>query len=182
MAPSRSSIPTGASLSAIAAALEAKGVVKHARAFVIKAEGDGYATEFKPGTYTLHQNEPYDRLVALLSKGVNAPTVKVSIPEGTTLKQASVRVAAAVPTISAAGYVDVARDEPPPFELQGYKPGTTLEGMLFPATYEVLPKTTAARVRRRAAHGLRRQLLRGRPRARAARPTSRPTTSSSSPP
>jgi len=137
-------IPSGASLSAIAAELEAKGVVKHARAFVIKAEGDGFATRFKPGTYTLHRNEPYDSLVALLSKGVNAPTVKVSIPEGTTLKQAAVRVSAAVPGISTAGYVDVARDEPPPFELQGYKPGTTLEGMLFPATYEVLPKTTAA--------------------------------------
>lgn len=136
-------IPSGASLSAIAAELEAKGVVKHARAFVIKAEGDGYATGFKPGTYTLHKNEPYDRLVALLSEGVDAPTIKVSIPEGTTLKQASVRVAAAVPSISAPGYVDVARDEPPPFELQGYKAGTTLEGMLFPATYEVLPKTKA---------------------------------------
>jgi len=137
-------VPAGASLSAIAAELEEKGVVKHARAFVIKAEGDGYATRFKPGTYTLHRNEPYDKLVALLSKGVNAPTVKVSIPEGTTLKQASARVAAAVPAISAADYVDVARDEPPPFRLQGYKPGTTLEGMLFPATYEVLPKSTAA--------------------------------------
>ena len=137
-------IPDGASLSAIAAELESKGVVKHARAFVIKAEGDGYATRFKPGTYTLHRNEPYDKLVALLSKGVNAPTVKVSIPEGTTLRQAAVRVAAAVPGISTADYVDVARDEPPPFELQGYKPGTTLEGMLFPATYDVLPKTTAA--------------------------------------
>ena len=37
-------------------------------------------------------------------------------------------------------YVKVARDDPPPFELQGYKPGTTLEGMLFPATYEVRPE------------------------------------------
>jgi UPF0755 protein len=136
-------ITPGSSLSAIAAELEKKGVVKHARAFVIKAEGDGYATEFKPGTYTLHENEPYDRLVAVLSKGVDVPSVKVSIPEGTTLKQAAGRVAAAVPDISAAEYVDVARDEPPPFELQGYKPGTTLEGMLFPATYDVLPKTTA---------------------------------------
>lgn len=137
-------VPAGASLSAIAAELEAKGVVKHARAFVIKAEGDGYSTAFKPGTYTLHQNEPYERLVAVLSEGVDAPTIKVSIPEGSSLKQAAARVAGAVPGISAADYVDVARDEPPPFELQGYKPGTTLEGMLFPATYEVLPKSTAA--------------------------------------
>jgi UPF0755 protein len=136
-------VPVGASLSSIADQLEAKGVVKHARAFVIRAQGDGYATEFKPGTYTFHRNEPYERLVALLTKGVNAPTIKVSIPEGTTLRQASVRVAAVVPSISAAGYVEIARDEPPPFDLDGYKKGTTLEGMLFPATYEVLPKISA---------------------------------------
>ena len=34
----------------------------------------------------------------------------------------------------------MARDDPPPFELEGYKKGTTLEGMLFPATYDVLPE------------------------------------------
>jgi len=49
-----------------------------------------------------------------------------------------------VKRISAAGYVDAARDDPPPFELEGYEPGTTLEGMLFPATYEVLPATKAS--------------------------------------
>ncbi len=34
----------------------------------------------------------------------------------------------------------MARDDPPAFALEGYKKGTTLEGMLFPATYEVLPQ------------------------------------------
>jgi len=136
-------VPIGATLSSIASELEAKGVVKHARAFVIRAESDGYATKFMPGTYAFHQNEPYEQLVALLAKGVKPPTVKVSIPEGTTLKQAAGRVAAEISTISAADYVAVARDDPPPFRLGGYKPGTTLEGMLFPATYEVIPKVKA---------------------------------------
>ena len=136
-------VPAGATLSTIAGALEAKGVVKHGRAFVIRAESDGYATKFMPGTYTFHQNEPYEELVALLAKGMKPPTVKVSIPEGTTLKQAAGRVAAVVKTISAADYVAVARDDPPPLRLGGYKPGTTLEGMLFPATYEVIPKVKA---------------------------------------
>jgi UPF0755 protein len=136
-------VPTGATLSSIASELEAKGVVKHARAFVIQAESDGYATKFMPGTYTFHQNEPYEKLVALLARGVNPPTVNVSIPEGTTLKQAGSLVAADVHGITAAEYVAVARDDPPPFRLGGYQPGTTLEGMLFPATYEVLPKLKA---------------------------------------
>jgi UPF0755 protein len=136
-------VPAGATLSSIAAELEAKGVVKHARAFVIRAESDGYATKFMPGTYTFHQNERYEDLVALLARGVKPPTVKVSIPEGTTLRQAGGLVAAEVHTISAADYVAVARDDPPPFRLGGYKVGTTLEGLLFPATYDVLPKAKA---------------------------------------
>jgi UPF0755 protein len=136
-------VPVGATLSSIASELEAKGVVKHARAFVIRAESDGYATKFMPGAYTFHQNEPYEELVALLARGVNPPTVKVSIPEGATLKQAGGLVAAAVGAISAADYVAVARDDPPPFRLGGYKSGATLEGMLFPATYEVIPKVKA---------------------------------------
>jgi UPF0755 protein len=136
-------IPPGASLSAIAGKLEAKGVVRHARAFVIRAESDGDAAKFKPGTYRLHENEPYDRLVALLVKGVRPPTIKVAIPEGTTLRQAAALLAGRVAGISAPEYVAVARDEPPPFRLPGYKPGTTLEGMLFPATYEVRPGSNA---------------------------------------
>ena len=136
-------VPEGATLSSIARELEAKGVVKHARAFVIRAESDGYATKFQPGAYTFHQNELYEELVAQLSRGVDPATVKVVIPEGSTLRQAAGLVAEEVGAITGADYVAVARDDPPRFRLAGYKPGTTLEGMLFPATYEVIPKIKA---------------------------------------
>jgi UPF0755 protein len=137
-------VKEGSSLRTIAAQLEAKGVVKHARAFEIKADADGYATRFMPGTYQLHVNEPYPDLIAKLLKGTKPPTVKVSIPEGTTLRQAAVIVSGDVKRISAADYTKVARDDPPPFKLEGYKKGTTLEGVLFPATYDVYPKKATA--------------------------------------
>lgn len=139
-------VEEGSSLATIAAQLEEKGVVKHARAFVIRADADGYATRFMPGTYTFRVNEPYDALVAKLLKGVKPPTIRVSIPEGTTIKQAAEIVAGEVAGISAAAYVKAARDDPPPFSLQGYEKGTTLEGMLFPATYEVAPRAKARTV------------------------------------
>jgi peptidoglycan lytic transglycosylase G len=138
-------VKEGSSLRTIAAQLEAKGVVKHGRAFEIRADADGYATRFMPGTYSFHVNEPYAALVAKLLKGTRPPTVKVSIPEGTTLRQAAVIVSGDVKAISSRDYTKVARDDPPPFALQGYKKGTTLEGMLFPATYDVLPKTATAK-------------------------------------
>jgi UPF0755 protein len=137
-------VKEGSSLRAIAAALEEKGVVKHARAFEIRADADGYATRFMPGTYTFHVNEPYDTLVAKLLKGTRAPTVKVSIPEGSTLRQTARIVSGEVKAISEKEYLEAAREDPPPFKLEGYKKGTTLEGMLFPATYDVLPKKASA--------------------------------------
>ena len=62
-------VKEGSSLRAIATELEQQGVVKHARAFEIRAEADGYATRFMPGTYAFRVNEPYDVLVATLLKG-----------------------------------------------------------------------------------------------------------------
>ena len=136
-----------------------------------------------PGTYTFRVNEPYPVLVAKLLKGAKPPTVKVSIPEGTTLQQAAAIVSDDVKAIPAADYIEAARDDPPPFKLEGYKKGTTLEGMLFPATYEVLPEEgDRDDVRAGSARRVRRQLRQGRHDRRARRPTSPSTTSSSSPP
>ena len=137
-------VKEGSSLRAIAQQLEEAGVVPHARAFEIRADTDGYATRFMPGTYTFRVNEPYESLVAKLLKGPKADSVKVSIPEGTTLRQAAAIVSSDVHAIPEKAYIHVARDAPPPFKLQGYKSGTTLEGMLFPATYDVLPKKASA--------------------------------------
>jgi UPF0755 protein len=137
-------VKEGSSLRSIAGQLEEKGVVKHARAFEIRADADGYATRFMPGTYAFHINEPYQVLIAKLLKGTKAPTVKVSIPEGSTLRQAAGIVSADVAAISEKEYVNVARNDPPPFKLEGYKKGASLEGMLFPATYDVLPKKASA--------------------------------------
>ncbi len=137
-------VEEGSSLRAIATELERQGVVKHARAFEIRAEADGYATRFMPGTYAFRVNEPYDVLVAKLLKGTKPPTVKVAIPEGTTLRQAAEIVSGELKAISEREYIEAARDDPPPFALEGYKKGTTLEGMLFPATYEVLPREVSA--------------------------------------
>ena len=94
--------PGGASLRAIAAELEAEGVVKHARAFVIRAESDGYATQFKPGTYMLPRNEPYEDLVALL-EGRQAAHRQGHHPRGHHAEQAARIVPASVKAISAAG-------------------------------------------------------------------------------
>lgn len=130
-------IPRGATLSDIARLLDDHGVVEHASLFVHQVREDGHEGDLKPGTYTLRVNEPYESLLAALLKGGLPPTVKVTIPEGLTVEEQAARIAAAVPGFDAARYVRLAREDPPPVRVEGYEPGTTLEGLLFPATYEV---------------------------------------------
>jgi len=132
-------IPKGSSLSEIAALLADKGVVEHARLFVYSVKRDGYEDDLKPGTYTLHVNEPYDRLVTSLLAGGKPPTIAVTIPEGLTIEEQAARIGQAVPRFDVAGYRRIAEKDPPPVDVEGYKRGTTLEGLLFPATYEVRP-------------------------------------------
>ena len=136
-------IAAGDSLSAIADKLEAAGVVEHAGAFVVRAKSDGYSSQLKAGTYRLRENEPYAELVAILVEGQKPLTVKVTIPEGSTLKQSAAIVAERVEGVETKDYIRIARDDPPKIRLEGYKTGTTLEGLLFPATYEPEPDVRA---------------------------------------
>ena len=136
-------IPEGSSLKQIAKILAARDVVKHANLFVYQVKGDGHENDLKPGTYVLRVNEPYDDLVAKLLEGVAAPTVDVTLPEGLTIAEQAARVAKAVPGIDAADYVRIATQSPPPVQVEGYETGTMLEGLLFPATYDVREKIRA---------------------------------------
>lgn len=133
-------IPEGSSLKQIASILADSGVVEHASLFVYKVKDDGHEDELKPGTYTLHVNEPYDDLVAVLLKGVVAPTIDVTLPEGLMIAEQARRIAEAVPGFDADVYARLASEEPPTVKVEGYKAGATLEGLLFPATYDVREK------------------------------------------
>ena len=133
-------IPEGSSLKQIAAILAEKGVVEHANLFVYQVKNDGYEDDLKPGTYALHVNEPHDDLVTLLLKGTMAPTIDVTLPEGLTIDEQAQLIAEAVPGFDAKQYARIATDDPPAVKVEGYKTGTTLEGLLFPATYEVREK------------------------------------------
>jgi len=133
-------VPQGASLSQISQILENAGVVKHAGAFSIRAQTDGYSGDFRPGVYRLHRYERYDTLVAALRHG--PPLIRVTIPEGYTARQTAALIAQRVPGFSARQYVDLTLIHPLPFSLPGFHSGQPLEGLLFPATYEVSPSVT----------------------------------------
>ncbi len=135
-------IPAGSSLNDVADILAARGVVPHALAFEIRARLDGHGSQLKAGTYELRVNEPYGALVAALIAGVKQRTYKVTIPEGFTIAQTAARLSSVIPHFRAAQYVALTRHYPGSVPVAGYKRGTTLQGLLFPATYDVLPNVT----------------------------------------
>ena len=136
-------VPAGASLARISQILQAAGVVKHAGAFAIKAQTDGYGSDFKPGAYRLRRNEPYDTLIAALRHG--PPLLRVTIPEGYTARQTATLLAAVIPGFSARRYVDLTLTHPLAFSCPGFRSGGPLEGFLFPATYDVSPTISPRR-------------------------------------
>ncbi len=135
-------IPPGSGLSTVADILAQRGVVPHSLAFVIRARLDGRGSRLKAGTYVLHVNEPYQALTAALVAGVKPRTIKVTIPEGFTIAQTAARLAGAIPGFSAGQYLTLSRHYPGTAPVSGYRSGQTLQGLLFPATYDVLPTVT----------------------------------------
>jgi UPF0755 protein len=133
-------VPEGASLTEISQILERAGVVAHAGAFAIRAQTDGYGSDFKSGVYRLRLNEPYASLVAALEHG--PPPVRVTIPEGYTARQTAALLGEKIPGFSARRYVVLTLIHPLPFSCPGFRSGGPLEGFLFPSTYDVSPAIT----------------------------------------
>jgi len=136
-------VPEGASLGQIADILAEKKVVPRAGAFEQRAERDGYARKFQPGTFRLHRYEDYAVIVVTLSKEGAIPTATVTIPEGFTAAQASRLAASRVAGVSAAEYRDLTLEHPLAAQLDGKGKETSLEGLLFPATYDFPPLKSA---------------------------------------
>jgi len=127
-------IPKGASTSAIASLLGKQKVIHTPALFryYVKLRGAG---PLLPGTYTFHQNERYDDVIAALEKVPAVTVSRLTIPEGFTLTQIAAKVAT-LPGRSAAKFLAAATSGQ---VRSRYEPAgtTSLEGLLFPATYQV---------------------------------------------
>ncbi|HEY5154980.1 MAG TPA: endolytic transglycosylase MltG [Acidimicrobiales bacterium] len=129
-------VPTGSSTAQIGTLLQDKGVISSAAVFqyYVKFRGAG---PFKAGEYDgLHQNDAMSDVVTRLKKGPLAPrTRELAIPEGFTLAEIRAKILEVFPEMNAAE-LDTALKT----VRSKYQPAdsTNLEGLLFPATYQVL--------------------------------------------
>jgi uncharacterized YceG family protein len=134
-------IPEGATLGDIADMLEREGVIDSASFFELRARLAGRSGNLRPGPYELREDMPYLLVLDRLEEGVPPNVVQVTIPEGRSRSEVA-------PTVKRLGgnYIRATRRHPAldPREYRAPR-GATLEGFLFPATYEL---KKGARVKR----------------------------------
>ena len=136
-------IPPGASAAQIARILDDAGVVGSAGDFTDRVKGDGEGTAFRPGTYTFRTNEDYRRIVDQRNAGPSdAAETRLTIPEGYAIWE--IEAAAAKAGIPVDDYrAALAAHEPPTGFLAPGEEAASLEGFLFPATYDLVSPPNA---------------------------------------
>ncbi len=139
----RVTIPQGSSLSDIADRLEKSGVIDDAGFFQLRARIGGDSGNLRPGSYELREDMTYAAALDVLKAGVPPNVVQVAIPEGLSRKE--IRPL----TKGLRGNYTRATRRSPSLDPSDYgaKRATSLEGFLFPATYELKKGQRVARLR-----------------------------------
>jgi UPF0755 protein len=135
-------IPRGATGAQVADMLKNKGVIRSGFAFRVLARFRGFRHGFEAGKYTsLTTNMTIPNVLAALRKGPLVEEVSVGFPEGLTITGAAAR-ASEVLGFSESAFVKAATSGR--FSLSPYlPPGTkTVEGFMFPDTYDFLKDAT----------------------------------------
>ena len=138
-------IPPGSSAGDIGKLLSSKGVVESGFFFALRARVDGDRGKLQAGTYTLKRSMPYkDALAALTQAPKAAPTIDVTLPEGPSRRELAPRVKAAGVRGS---YVDASASSRllRPRTYGAPKGTKSLEGFLFPDTYQLRSRTATAK-------------------------------------
>lgn len=135
-APVTVTIPQGSTTAQIGSALASAGVIHQATLFrlYVKFHNDG---PLYPGVYQLRRNSSYQSAINALEAGPSVVSETLVIPEGFTIRQIASAVGA-LPRVglSSAGFLAAAEGGSvrSPYEPAGVN---NLEGLLFPATYQV---------------------------------------------
>ncbi|KAB1141177.1 endolytic transglycosylase MltG [Micromonospora sp. DT46] len=142
-------IKQGALIADMANALVAADVVKSAKAFIEAAEGNARSKNIQPGTYKLRKQMSGESAVTAMLDSKNRIVNGVTIPEGRTAKNIyqllSKETKIPVKDFEAAAKDPLARGVPDWWfkRTDNKKVKPSIEGFLYPDTYEIPPKATA---------------------------------------
>jgi UPF0755 protein len=128
----------GDTLRSVSDRLEAEGIITNAGFFRSYANDNGGLDAIEPGLYLLRPGDHVGNILSRLRTSPSETTTRITFPEGFTLQQMANRLEANenLPQFSAAAFMEQAND---PTIVSAFRPAgvTSMEGLLFPATYEV---------------------------------------------
>jgi UPF0755 protein len=141
----RVTIPKEASVGEIGDLLDKRGVVANGALFEVRATLGGDRGDLKPGAYELREDMSYGDAIESLVTGPSPDIVQLTIPEGLSRREiAPLAARAGIRGDYLRASADVSRIDPREYGLEDDPP--SLEGLLFPATYELRRGTSAATV------------------------------------
>ena len=133
------SVQQGESVTEIARDLQDKGLVPNDAVFLgfVKLRGGG--TNFQPGLHKIAAGASMDQIVAELDQPLAPQEIRITLPEGRRLEEDAAAAAnAGIGTAQA--FADLAAHPDPTWNydfLAGLPKGASLEGFLFPDTYQL---------------------------------------------
>lgn len=126
------SIARGSSAPLVAEQFATARLIKHPSLLLLALRATGASARVQAGAYLFMQPENLFAIAYRISTGMyGLPPVRITFPEGTSVRQAAALVAEALPAVQAADFLKEAR---------------AYEGYLFPDTYLFPPSADAASV------------------------------------
>ena len=149
--PIRFHIAPGMGAGAIAAALNDQALIRDARLFVDYARVEGYDRRFEAGVYFLNQTQSIRQIAAILTDSSKS-FISFRVPEGARIEELADLVDQnALFDFTGAEFlllIDEGAELPTAFAAwAGIPEGASLEGFMFPDTYQLPPDIAAAALR-----------------------------------
>jgi UPF0755 protein len=139
-------VPDGATAEYVGRLLEEREVIRSALAFRLVAAVRGVGESLQAGTYDLRTNMTISEALDALEAGPVVQTVDLTVPEGLELGEIAGVAARALPAVDTRDFERSATGGEwalPPYLPEGTE---TVEGFLFPKTYEFPPEASEDQV------------------------------------
>ncbi|MDP9462998.1 MAG: endolytic transglycosylase MltG [Actinomycetota bacterium] len=134
------------SVDAVADRLQERGLIANARVFRYYVDHNGGLT-LTPGDYELRPRDHIGNLMRVLRTPPSLTFVNVTFPEGFTVEKMSQRLSAKLPRTDPSAFMTAVTDGSIRSPIPGQPEGaTSLEGLLFPDTYQVSADETPSHI------------------------------------
>lgn len=153
--PIKITVPEGASAIQIGQLLKSKGVIESTLAWRVALFLEGGGENIEAGNYNLFTGLTAPDALALISEGATVDFTTVTFPEGSWLEDFA-RIVGRDTHIARTEFMDVLESGDVTSELKPQNVDT-LEGLLFPSTYQVIEEDTAVTLAQRLVDEMERQ-------------------------